>query len=67
MYLKGVNNNAYINGIDCDDKETIHVSWTYRDFVKDGGGEGEAAQAGPNGPENNHDLYYAWSPDAGET
>lgn len=67
MYLKGIENNAYINGIDCDANGALYVSWTYRDFVEDGGGEGVASQAGPNGPENNHDVYYAWSPDGGET
>lgn len=30
-------------------------------------GKNVAVQAGPNGPENNHDLVYAYSPDRGRT
>jgi hypothetical protein len=66
VYLKGVGNNAYINGIDYAGGK-LHVSWTYRDFVEDGGFSSVSQQAGPNGPENNHDLYYAYSPDLGST
>jgi hypothetical protein len=40
---------------------SVHLTWTYRSYIpvtlKD-----SQQQAGPNGPENNHDLYYAWSP-----
>jgi hypothetical protein len=65
-YLLGVNNNAYINGIDIDPKGRLHASWTYRDYINDTGKD-VAVQAGPNGPENNHDLDYAFSSDLGST
>ncbi|KAJ8509343.1 hypothetical protein ONZ45_g8479 [Pleurotus djamor] len=65
-YLLGVNNNAYINGLDFDPLSNLHVTWTYRDFINDTGKD-VAVQAGPNGPENNHDLNYAYSPDLGFT
>ncbi|KAI0070434.1 hypothetical protein K474DRAFT_1608722 [Panus rudis PR-1116 ss-1] len=65
-YLEGVNNNAYINGLDFDSQGVLHTTWTYRDFVNDTG-QDVAVQAGPNGPENNHDLDYAYSSDLGET
>lgn len=61
VYLEGVENNAYINGIDCDSQGRLHVTWCYRDFVP-ATLEQSRQQAGPNGPENNHDLCYAWSP-----
>ncbi|CAN6598826.1 hypothetical protein TRVA0_001S06370 [Trichomonascus vanleenenianus] len=71
MYLKGIGCNAYINGIDSSPNGELHVSWTYRDFVEDGTDTSKestvAVQAGPNGPENNHDLYYAYSTDEGIT
>ncbi|KDQ57950.1 hypothetical protein JAAARDRAFT_34765 [Jaapia argillacea MUCL 33604] len=65
-YLEGVNNNAYINGIDFDYKGNLQVTWTYRDYVNDIG-QNVAVEAGPNGPENNHDVDYASSPDLGQT
>ncbi|KAI0804604.1 hypothetical protein BC629DRAFT_1192226 [Irpex lacteus] len=65
-YLEGVNNNAYINGLDFDSHGVLHTTWTYRDYVNDTG-QDVAVQAGPNGPENNHDLNYAYSPDTGYT
>ncbi|TFL03086.1 hypothetical protein BDV98DRAFT_565386 [Pterulicium gracile] len=65
-YLQGVNNNAYINGLDFDYQSNLHATWTYRDFIFDND-TGVAVQAGPNGPENNHDLVYAHSPDLGAT
>ncbi|RPD58194.1 hypothetical protein L227DRAFT_577242 [Lentinus tigrinus ALCF2SS1-6] len=65
-YLQGVNNNAYINGIDFDFRGNLLTSWTYRDYVNDTG-QDVAVQAGPNGPENNHDLNFAYSTDLGET
>ncbi|KAH8105273.1 hypothetical protein BXZ70DRAFT_887078 [Cristinia sonorae] len=65
-YLEGVNNNAYINGLDFDSKGSLHTTWTYRDFVNDAG-QNVAVEAGPNGPENNHDMDYAFSPDLGVT
>ncbi|KAI0327452.1 hypothetical protein GY45DRAFT_1256975 [Cubamyces sp. BRFM 1775] len=65
-YLEGVNNNAYINGIDFDLRGNLHVTWTYRDYVNDTG-QDVAVEAGPNGPENNHDMDFAFSTDLGET
>jgi len=65
-YLEGVNNNAYINGLDIDRRGILQVTWTYRDFVNDAG-QNVAVEAGPNGPENNHDLNYAFSNDLGKT
>ncbi|KAI0631533.1 hypothetical protein C8Q77DRAFT_1127375 [Trametes polyzona] len=65
-YLEGVNNNAYINGIDFDFRGNRHATWTYRDFVNDTG-QDVAVQAGPNGPENNHDMDFAYSIDLGKT
>ncbi|KIP05056.1 hypothetical protein PHLGIDRAFT_129115 [Phlebiopsis gigantea 11061_1 CR5-6] len=65
-YLEGVNNNAYINGLDFDSRATLHTTWTYRDYVNDTGKD-VAVEAGPNGPENNHDMDYAFSPDLGVT
>ncbi|ORY58348.1 hypothetical protein BCR35DRAFT_295883 [Leucosporidium creatinivorum] len=61
VYLQGVKNNAYINGIDSDSRGTLHATWTYRDYVPVTM-EQSRQQAGPNGPENNHDLCYAYSP-----
>ncbi|KAF9495547.1 hypothetical protein BDN71DRAFT_1506683 [Pleurotus eryngii] len=65
-YLLGVNNNPYINGLDFDLQGNLHTTWTYRDFINDTGKD-VAVQAGPNGPENNHDLNYAYSSDGGYT
>ncbi|ETW76405.1 lignin expressed protein lep1 [Heterobasidion irregulare TC 32-1] len=65
-YLEGVNNNAYINGLDFDHKGNLVTTWTYRDYVNDTG-KNVAVQAGPNGPENNHDMDFATSPDLGRT
>ncbi|KAM5540076.1 hypothetical protein V8D89_006216 [Ganoderma adspersum] len=65
-YLEGVNNNAYINGIDFDANGNLMTTWTYRDYVNDTG-QDVAVQAGPNGPENNHDLNFAFSTNLGET
>ncbi|KAF5375870.1 hypothetical protein D9615_008247 [Tricholomella constricta] len=64
--LQGVNNSAYINGLDFDSSGRLHVTWTHRDFV-DYTGEDVAVQGGLNGPENNHDLAYAFSPDISYT
>lgn len=41
----------YINGIDVDQEGTLHVSWTWRDYVPVTLAESRQ-QAGPNGPEN---------------
>ncbi|KAK9380779.1 uncharacterized protein V2V93DRAFT_369568 [Kockiozyma suomiensis] len=72
LYLRGIENNAYINGIDQDTYGRIHVSWTYRDYVEDRPEflsdkvkRTATRNAGPNGPENNHDLYYIYSDDDG--
>ncbi|KAI0337868.1 hypothetical protein BDW22DRAFT_1339134 [Trametopsis cervina] len=65
-YLEGVNNNAYINGLDFTPSGVLHVTWTYRDYVNDTG-QDVAVEAGPNGPENNHDMDYAYSADLGYT
>lgn len=68
-YLIGVNNNPYINGLSYADGK-LHASWTYRDFLayegaEDGDNSAHKTQAGPNGPENNFDLNYAFSTDRG--
>ncbi|KAI0312367.1 hypothetical protein OF83DRAFT_1146529 [Amylostereum chailletii] len=65
-YLEGVNNNAYINGLDFDSTGNLVTTWTYRDFINDTD-TNVAVQAGPNGPENNHDMDFAMSPDVGRT
>jgi len=66
MYLEGVNNNGYINGIDYDPWGRLAATWTYRDYVPTDGAA-VAVEAGPNGPGNNHDLVYAYSTDHGFT
>lgn len=69
QYLTGVSNSPYINGLDYRDSR-IHVSWCYRNFVPfdaSAGPESHKQQAGPNGPENNYDLNYAYSDDKGAT
>jgi hypothetical protein len=58
--------NAYINGLDFSTDGKLHVTWTYRDYVNDDP-QKVAVEAGPNGPENNHDLVYAYSEDLGQT
>ncbi|TFY81680.1 hypothetical protein EWM64_g2333, partial [Hericium alpestre] len=65
-YLEGVNNNAYINGLDFNSQGDLITTWTYRDYVNDTG-QNVAVQAGPNGPENNHDMDFAYSSDLGRT
>ncbi|KAH6675648.1 hypothetical protein B0J14DRAFT_509127 [Halenospora varia] len=69
QHLTGINNNPYINGIDYR-VGRLHTSWCYRNFVefpKSADANAHKQQAGPNGPENNHDLCYAFSDDRGET
>lgn len=67
MYIRGLANNAYLHGLDYFEGR-LHVSWTYRDFVEDRAVySGGTLQAGPNGPENNHDLHYMYSDDAGKS
>lgn len=68
--IQGVGNNAYIHGFDYSIDKKLHISWTYRDFVEDRTEQTDnkvTSQAGPNGPENNHDLHYVYSPDEGYT
>jgi Neuraminidase (sialidase) len=70
-YLEGVENNPYTNGLDYRNSR-IHVTWTYRDFVPFEGwdkstGTNHKQQAGPNGIENNHDLWYSYSDDLGRS
>jgi hypothetical protein len=46
------------------------VSWCYRKFVSfpvSASADAHKQQAGPNGPENNYDLNYAYSDDGGIT
>lgn len=67
QYLTGVSNNPYANGLDYRHGK-LEVSWCYRNFVEfDTTSKSHKQQAGPNGPENNHDLNYAFSDDLGET
>lgn len=61
---------SYINGLTLHPGSTfvppsIHLTWTYRSYVPVTL-EDSRQQAGPNGPENNHDLYHAWSPFEGD-
>ncbi|KFX94393.1 hypothetical protein V490_04370 [Pseudogymnoascus sp. VKM F-3557] len=70
-YLEGVENNPYINGLDYRNS-LIHATWTYRDFVPFENwdkaiGVNHKQQAGPNGIENNHDLWYSYSDDLGRS
>lgn len=53
-------------------RNRLHVSWTNRHFIEYEGADDPTstvhkAQAGPNGPENNENLCYAFSEDLGET
>jgi hypothetical protein len=69
QHLTGISNSPYINGLDYR-LFRLHVSWCYRNFVafSDSAPPGaHKQQAGPNGPENNCDLNYAFSDDLGET
>ncbi|KAH8602796.1 hypothetical protein B0O99DRAFT_604336 [Bisporella sp. PMI_857] len=69
QHLTGISNSPYINGIDYS-LGRLHISWCYRNFVQtdaDTPANAHKQQAGPNGPENNHDLNYAFSDDLGET
>jgi len=68
----GISNNPYINSLSYSRSPScLHISWTYRGFVdyidETPGSVAHKAQAGPNGPENNYDLYYAYSEDLGRT
>ncbi|GLA37972.1 hypothetical protein AnigIFM63309_004955 [Aspergillus niger] len=72
-YLVGRQCNPYPNGISYHlPTNSLHVTWTNRHFIeyegaKDGASTAHKAQAGPNGPENNEGLYYAYSRDNGAT
>ncbi|KAH8811138.1 hypothetical protein F5884DRAFT_781309 [Xylogone sp. PMI_703] len=71
QFLTGVENSPYINGIDYAQGK-IHVSGTYRHFIEyeganDPSSTAHKANAGPNGPENNYNLFYAYSDDLGTT
>lgn len=69
QYLTGISNSPYISGLDYRHPR-IHVSWCYRNFIQfpaSTSSEAHKQQAGPNGPENNYDLNYAFSEDKGET
>lgn len=69
QHLTGVSNSPYINGIDYRSSR-LHISWCYRNFIvfdSPAGSKAHRQQAGPNGPENNCDLNYAFSDDLGET
>lgn len=71
QFLTGVCNNPYINGISyC--RGIIHVSGCFRGFVAYNGVDEPSStphkqHAGPNGPENNYDMFYTSSSDSGET
>jgi hypothetical protein len=67
QHLTGISNSPYINGFDYR-LSRLHVSWCYRNFIAHSAPPGaHKQQAGPNGPENNCDLNYAFSDDLGET
>ncbi|KAK3949392.1 hypothetical protein QBC32DRAFT_372828 [Pseudoneurospora amorphoporcata] len=70
-YLTGVQSNPYVNGITSRDG-TLHVTWVYRGFVDYPGWDDpldtkHKQQAGPNGAENNHNIFYAYSHSDGYT
>jgi hypothetical protein len=69
--LKGVESNPYIHGMDYRGGR-LHVTWVYRGFVHYDGWDDpldtkHKEHAGPNGAENNHNICYAYSDDAGST
>jgi len=69
QYLTGISNSPYINGIDYR-LSRLHISWCYRSFIEfpvSASSDAHKQQAGPNGPENNFDLNYAFSNDLGAT
>lgn len=70
-HLKGINNNPYVHGMNYRFGR-LHVTWVYRGFVyyKELGDPHSSAHkqhAGPNGPENNYNICYAYSDDGGYT
>lgn len=69
QHLTGISNSPYINGIDYR-QSRLHISWCYRECIDSSSlavKGNHKQQAGPNGPENNRDLMYAYSDDLGET
>ncbi|KAK4444152.1 hypothetical protein QBC34DRAFT_188154 [Podospora aff. communis PSN243] len=71
QYITGIWSNPYIHGLNYRNGK-LHVTWVWRGWVEYEGWDDPAdvkhkMQAGPNGPENNHDLCYAWSTDLGNT
>jgi Neuraminidase (sialidase) len=69
--LTGRRSNPYIHGINSINGR-LHVTWVWRGFVSYPGWDDpldtkHKQQAGPNGAENNHNICYAWSDDAGYT
>ncbi|PVH85895.1 hypothetical protein DL98DRAFT_483067, partial [Cadophora sp. DSE1049] len=69
QHLTGISNSPYINGIDYR-QGRLHISWCYRNFIVPPGpvaADAHQQQVGPNGPENNYDLNYAFSDDQGVT
>ncbi|KAL2840279.1 hypothetical protein BJY01DRAFT_21036 [Aspergillus pseudoustus] len=69
-HLKGVKNNPYVHGLHWQSGK-LHVTWVYRDFVYYEGWDtpntSAHQHAGPNGPGNNYNIYYAYSEDSGQT
>lgn len=70
-HLKGVKNNPYVHGMDYRSGK-LHVTWVYRGFVyyegwDDPHATAPAQHAGPNGPDNNYNICYAYSGDCGYT
>jgi hypothetical protein len=68
-HLTGIASSPYINGLDYR-LGRLHTSWTYRRFYEYNGSldptsSAHKFQAGPNGPENNYQLNYAYSDDEG--
>ncbi|KAI1464343.1 uncharacterized protein F4812DRAFT_452969 [Daldinia caldariorum] len=67
--LQGVENNAYIHGLDARGSR-LHTTWVYREFVWYAGWDDlqdtkHKQQRGPNSAENNRDICYAYSDDGG--
>lgn len=69
QHLTGVSNSPYINGLDYRNSR-LYLSWCYRNFIlfeASTDADAHKQQAGPNGPENNYDLNFAYSEDVGKT
>lgn len=70
-HLTGIQSNPYVHGMDYRNGR-LHVTWVYRGFVYYYGWDDprdiqHKQQAGPNSPENNHNICYAYSDDKGYT